>query len=161
MADQDTGPEMEVVNLFDPEVMRCPQDRYDDIRSRCPVARAALTNTPIISRYEDVVWALRHPEIFSSEMDLQMALGTERPMIPQQIDPPKQTKYRKLLDPQFSRKRMLAISDMVRADANALIDAFIDDGECEFNSAFAIPLPCNAFLRLMGLPMEDLELFSS
>lgn len=157
MPKDDTGLEMEVVNLFDPEVMRCPQDRYDEIRSRCPVARAAITNTPIISRYEDVVWALRHPEIFSSEMDLQMALGTERPMIPQQIDPPKQTKYRKLLDPQFSRKRMLAISDLVRADANALIDSFIDDGECEFNSAFAIPLPCNAFLRLMGLPTEDLE----
>ena len=159
MADDGKAPEMEVVNLFDPELMSNPQPKYDEIRSRCPVARSAITNSPIISRYEDVMWALRHPEIFSSEMGELMALGTERPMIPQQIDPPKQTKYRKLLDPQFSRKRMLAIEDLVRADARALIDRFIDAGECEFNSAFAIPLPCNAFLRLMGLPSEDLELF--
>jgi len=159
MADEKAAREMETVNLFSQDVMRCPQPVYDDLRTRCPVARAAITNSPVISRYEDVVWALRHPEIFSSEMDLQMALGTQRPMIPQQIDPPKQTKYRKLLDPQFSRKRMLAIEEMVRADANALIDTFIDAGECEFNTAFAIPLPCNAFLRLMGLPADDLALF--
>ncbi len=29
---------------------------------------------------------------------MQVALGTERPMIPQQIDPPAQTRFRKILD---------------------------------------------------------------
>src|SRR5262249_39138184 len=35
----------------------------------------------------------------------------------------------------------------------------IDQGECEFDSAFAVPLPCRAFLDLMGLPQEELDLF--
>jgi cytochrome P450 len=113
----------------------------------------------VIARYEDVVWALRHPEIFSSEMDLQMALGTERPMIPQQIDPPAQTRYRKILDPRFSRRRMAEIEPDVRASANRLIDRFVDAGECEFDRDFAVPLPCQAFLSLMGLPQEELGLF--
>ena len=147
------------VNIFTPDFAACPQATYRKLVEKCPVGRAVITNAPVISRYDDVVWALRHPEIFSSEMEMQLALGTERPMIPQQIDPPLQTKFRKILDPRFSRRRMLAIEPELRRHANALIDRFIDDGECEFDSAFAIPLPCTAFLALMGLPQEELELF--
>ena len=147
------------VSLFDPAFAKEPQPIYDRLRRELPVARATLTNSIVISRYEDVVWALRHPEIFSSKMDLQVALGTERPMIPQQIDPPAQTRYRKILDPRFSRKRMAEVEPRVRAHANELIDEIIDAGECEFDKAFAIPLPCTAFLGLLGLPQEDLALF--
>ncbi len=146
------------LNMFDPAFAACPQAGYDELRRTCPVARQPMGGA-IISRYEDVIWALRHPEIFSSEMELQMALGTERPMIPQQIDPPAQTKYRKLLDPQFSRKRMALIEPAVRQHAGELIDAIVDKGECEFNRDFAIPLPCTAFLKLMGLPQGELDLF--
>ncbi len=147
------------VNLFSAEFAGCPQPVYKRMREQCPVAHDLLTGGPIVSRHEDVIWALRHPEIFSSEMDIQIALGTERPMIPQQIDPPSQTAYRRILDPQFSRRRMELIEPDVRAHARRLVEAFADDGECEFNSAFAIPLPCTAFLRLMGLPTEELDLF--
>jgi cytochrome P450 len=147
------------VNLFDPGFTACPQPVYRDLVEKCPVARGTLGDGPVISRYEDVIWALRHPEIFSSEMDIQIALGTERPMIPQQIDPPAQTKYRKILDPRFSKRRMAEIEPDVRSAANELIDRVIDQGHCDFNPDFAIPLPCNAFLSLMGLPQEDLGLF--
>lgn len=147
------------IALFDPEFAREPQPAYAIMRTRIPVGRATFTNSPVISRYEDVVAGLRDPELFSSKMDLQMALGTERPMIPQQIDPPDQTRYRRLLDPHFSRKKMEKLAPAFRAHANALIDAFEDQGECEFDEAFAIPLPCSAFLSLLGLPFEDLQLF--
>jgi cytochrome P450 len=158
-AAQNPNPETGEVSLFDPAFARCPQPVFERLRSQCPVTRAAVTASPVIARYEDVVWALRHPEIFSSEMDLQMALGTERPMIPQQIDPPAQTRYRKILDPRFSRRRMAEIEPDVRASANRLIDAIVDVGACEFDRDFAVPLPCQAFLSLMGLPQDELELF--
>ena len=90
--------------LFDSSFAACPQPVYAELLGRCPVTRAAGIGSPVISRYEDVMWAMRTPEIFSSAMDMQMALGTERPMIPQQVDPPAQTRYRRLLDPHFSRK---------------------------------------------------------
>jgi cytochrome P450 len=121
-----------------------------------PVVRMQVTNAPVISRYEDVMFCLRHPEIFSSEMAEQMALGTDRPMIPQQIDPPVQTRYRKILDPRFSRKRMLEIEPAVRASAGELLDAFVGKGECDFSQQYAVPLPCQAFLHLLGLPINDL-----
>ena len=90
MASQNPDLERREVALFDPGVAACPQPIYRSLVSRCPVARQRGFGTPVISRYEDVMWALRHPEIFSSAMELQVQLGTERPMIPQQIDPPEQ-----------------------------------------------------------------------
>ncbi len=159
MPDPNPNPDGDRVVLGTPEIAACPQPVYERMRAQCPVARDAFGGFPILSRHDDVLWALRHPEIFSSEMEMQMALGTARPMIPQQIDPPRQTDFRRILDPQFSRRRMQAIEPNVRQHAGELIDAFIDAGSCEFNSAFAIPLPCTAFLHLMGLPPEELELF--
>jgi cytochrome P450 len=80
-------------------------------------------------------------------------------MIPQQIDPPAQTKYRKLLDPRFSASRMLELEPSIRASARKMIEAFADRGECDYSKEFAIPFPCEAFLHLFGLPLEDLSLF--
>ena len=54
-----------------------------------------------------------------------MQLGTERPMIPQQIDPPAQTRYRKLLDPHFSRRKMEELAPAVARHARELIDGFV------------------------------------
>jgi cytochrome P450 len=153
------NPETGEVSLFDPDLARCPQPVYARLLKQCPVARASITGSPVISRYDDVVWALRHPEIFSSQMETQLALGTERPMIPQQIDPPAQTRYRRLLDPHFSRRRMEELVPDIRQHASALIDKFVDRGECEFDREFAVPLPCTAFLSLCGLPLGDLDLF--
>ena len=153
------NPETGEVVLFSPEFARCPQPVYAGLNAHCPVARATLTGGAVISRYEDVMDALRRPEIFSSAMDLELALGTQRPMIPQQIDPPAQTRFRKVLDPRFSKRRMAEIEPAVRQHANDLIDAFIDRGRCEFDQEFAVPLPCTAFLRLMGLPQSELPYF--
>lgn len=59
------------INLFDPAVMSCPHATYRRLVDEQPVLRAPLTGSPIISRYEDVVFALRHPEIFSGEERLR------------------------------------------------------------------------------------------
>src|SRR5262245_14051604 len=158
MSTQNPAPDGEL-NVIDPGYTANPQPTYDRVLKEFRVAKTIGFGSPILSRYEDVVWALRHPEIFSSEMDMQVMLGTDRPMIPQQIDPPAQVRYRKILDVQFSRARMDALEPAIRRHANELIDRFIDDGACEFDQAFAIPLPCHAFLALMGLPQEELDTF--
>jgi len=145
--------------LFGEAFAKCPQPGYAELRERCPVARSAVLDQVVIARHEDVVRALRQPEIFSSKVDLQLALGTERPMIPQQIDPPEQTRYRRLLDPHFSRRKMQRLEPRIREQASRLIDGFFAKGRCEFDADFAIPLPCNAFLRLFGLPDDRMDFF--
>jgi cytochrome P450 len=146
------------LNLFDSEFAANPQPVFRELRQRCPVGRPAPEAGLVVSRYEDVLHALKHPEIFSSRMGAA-PIGNKRPLIPLQLDPPRQTRYRKLLDPLFSRRRMLELQPHVRDLVNQLIDGFIDRGECEFDRDFAVPLPSTVFLRLMGLPLEDLPRF--
>ena len=134
-----------------------PQSIYNMLREHSPILRTEQSGT-MIARHEDVEFALRHAELFSSDMDA-ISIGNVRPLIPLQINPPEHVKYRRLLDPLFAPKQVALLENDVRKLSNQLIDDFIDTGECEFNGAFAIPLPCTVFLRLLGLPLEDLDLF--
>ena len=134
-----------------------PQPMYDLLREHAPVLRTDQGGT-IVARHEDVEFALRNADVFSSDMDA-VSIGNVRPLIPLQVNPPEHVKYRRLLDPLFAPKQVALLEADVRKLSNQLIDDFIQTGECEFNSAFAIPLPCTVFLRLLGLPLEDLELF--
>ena len=123
-------PHTGMVNIIDPDYTAHPQPVYARILENHRVAKSIAMSSPILSRYEDVMYALRHPEIFSSEMDMQVLLGTRRPMIPQQIDPPRQTRYRKILDLRFSRPRMQVLEPDLRRHAQEMIDGFVERGEC-------------------------------
>jgi cytochrome P450 len=140
----------------DPEIAAAPQASYRAMQEHAPVMR--MDEMVMISRHEDVMHALRHPELFSSNMDA-IDIGNIRPLIPLQIDPPDHVKFRRLLDPLFSPKEVAKLEPEVRRLVNELIDEFESVGECEFSGQFAIPLPCTVFLALMGLPIEDLDLF--
>jgi cytochrome P450 len=145
-------------NFLDLSVAPHPQPIYRALQQQCPAGRMVEGGGPFIFRYEDVLFALRHPEIFSAEIEVGI-IGNQRPLIPLQLDPPKQTKYRKILDPLFSRRKVQEMEPDLRELANELIDGFVDKGSCEFATEFAVPYPCTAFLRLMGLPQADLQLF--
>jgi cytochrome P450 len=133
-----------------------PQDHYRRMRAEALVHNDG-TFAAVIGRAE-VEHVFRHPEVFSSNMDA-IDLGNVRPLIPLQIDPPDHLKYRKLLDPLFAPREVAKLETDVAALVNQLIDGFIDRGECEFCNEFAVPLPSSVFLRLLGLPYEDLDHF--
>ena len=147
--------------LFDPATANAPHAAYARIRSECPVSRAKGWDgapTAIVSRYEDVMWAMRHPEVFSSAPEA-VDIGQEQKLIPLQVDPPDHVKYRRLLDPLFSPKNMAVLDPAARALVNGLIDGFVDRGGCDFHEEFSTPLPSGMFLALMGLPKSDLSRF--
>jgi cytochrome P450 len=102
-------------------------------------------------------YVLRHHELFSSRVE--MSLGNVRPLIPLNVDPPLHSKYRKLLDPLFAPKRMDEQEEDITRRVIALIDGFIDAGECNFTEDFAEIFPSSVFLGLMGLPEEELRMF--
>jgi len=102
-------------------------------------------------------YVLRHHEVFSSRVE--MGLGNIRPLIPLNVDPPLHSKYRRLLDPLFSPKRMDEQEEDITRRVVALIDGFIDAGECNFTEDFAEIFPSSVFLGLMGLPEEELRMF--
>jgi hypothetical protein len=75
------------------------------------------------------------------------------------IDPPQHVKYRRILDPLFAPKKMALLEDEVVALVKELVDEFAAKGSCDLHEEFAVPLPCRVFLRLMGLPLADLDIF--
>ena len=132
---------------------------YREMHEKCPIARTPgiFGEGVWLTRYEDVMWAFKHPEVFSSQDVVK--IGNEVPLIPLSVDPPDHAKYRRLLDPQFSPKKMGELEPEMRKLVNEVIDAFIDRGACDFHEDFATPLPSTFFIALMGLPQSDLPRF--
>ncbi|MCC7078602.1 MAG: cytochrome P450 [Acidimicrobiia bacterium] len=146
-------------NPFDTAVAQNPHAHFKRLRDEAPVSGSPPPfQNFVLSRYEDVRWALKHPELFSSSADA-VPIGQDRPLIPLQIDPPEHAKYRRLLDPLFSPKALSVMEDDARKLVNEIIDRFVDDETVDFHAAFAVPVPCTLFLRLMGLPQDHLEQF--
>ena len=89
------------LKLFSPSVADDPHATYAEMRSQCPVARGDLGGHDVVllSRYDDVLFALRHPEAFTSAGG-NLNLG-EQPLLPLEVDPPVHTAYRRVLNPRF------------------------------------------------------------
>src|ERR1700758_1623660 len=150
MTDTDGFVDQTVMGLAEPQPM------YKVLRESSPVFRAP--QAVVLSRLADIEMALKHTELFSSNMDA-VDLGNIRPLIPLQIDPPEHAKYRRILDPLFTPREMARREPGVAQLVNEMIDRFADRGECDFHEDFAVPLPCTVFLQLLGLPLEDLDKF--
>jgi cytochrome P450 len=137
------------------ELLRNPQATYAMLREHLPVMaieHELLTGT-MLSLHDDVVDALRTPEVFSSG-EGAVSIGQIRPLIPLQIDPPDHSKFRKLLDPLFAPKRIAAIESATRALVVSLIERVSSDGACNFHAAVAEPFPSTVFLQMLGLPLS-------
>lgn len=146
-------------NPYHPDVAADPVPFYEALRTHAPAAAMhGLPGVHIISRYEDVKFALQHPEIFSSEI-ATIDIGQERPLIPLQIDPPDHARYRRVMDPELARKHVVPLEESVRELVNELIDGFAPRGTCDAHAELTVPLPCTVFLQMCDLPLDQLDRF--
>jgi cytochrome P450 len=108
----------------------------------------------VLTSAEAVEFAAKRPQIFSSAKAFDV-LGSPVPLVPIAIDPPDHTRFRRMLDPFFSPKKMAEREPELRRQAGELIDAIVAKGECEVMRDLATPFPSQVFLTLFGLPMAD------
>jgi cytochrome P450 len=108
----------------------------------------------ILTSASAVEFAAKKPEIFSSARAFDR-LGSPVPLIPIAIDPPDHTRFRRMLDPFFSPKKMAEREPELRKQAGELIDAILAKGDCDVVPELATPFPSQVFLTLFGLPMAD------
>ncbi|WP_102141967.1 cytochrome P450 [Mycobacterium hubeiense] len=108
----------------------------------------------ILTSAAAVEFAAKKPEIFSSARAFDR-LGSPVPLIPIAIDPPEHTRFRRMLDPFFSPKKMAEREPELRRQAGELIDAIQAKGHCDVVADLATPFPSQVFLTLFGLPMAD------
>jgi cytochrome P450 len=107
-----------------------------------------------LTRREDVLTALRNPDIFSSTRSFDGAVSPV-PLIPLACDPPEHTRYRRILHPFFSPQALGSLMPSLQAQAIDIIDGIAVRQECEIMADLATPYPSQVFLTLFGLPLED------
>ncbi|OBJ00814.1 cytochrome [Mycobacterium alsense] len=107
-----------------------------------------------LTRREDVLAALRDPQVFSSRLALQPP-GSPLPVVPLAFDPPEHTRYRKILQPYFSPQGLSESRPLLQRHAAEMIAALAGQGKCEAMADFASLYPYQVFLDLYGLPLED------
>ena len=146
---------------------RDPFKVWTDLNKLPPVFWARRSNEVpqrgawVVTGAEAIREVMQNPETFSNERgraDYGQAGGGANFMsglVPLFMDPPDHGKYRALLAPIFSPRAIDDVEKNLYGLSGELIDAFADEGECEFMTAFARPFPVIVFMSLMGLPMED------
>ncbi len=125
-----------------------------------PRVRRNRDGSVTILRLEDALAVTKRRDVHSMDPEMVRVagavMGAGRPLIPLMLDGDEHTKYRKLLDPLFAPRIVVALEPRVRALADGLIDGFAPSGRVELYGAFCEPLPSMIFLTLLGLPLDDL-----
>jgi cytochrome P450 len=165
--------------------VRCPFPLYDVLREQDPVAYAERLGAYVVTRYADAVEVLRDHETYSSTMasgpssvtglaqrliddpgnsEVLRAQAARRLRMAQTpvlllTDPPQHKRQRALVSSAFSPRRINALEPQVRRFADELIDAFVERGEVELVSQFALPLPMTVIATMLGVPPEHMDEF--
>src|SRR3954453_2471520 len=128
------------------------KDGWDALRAMGPVV--LMNGWYHLTRRDDVLHALRTPEVYSSKKAFDM-LGSPMPLVPIAFDPPEHTRFRKILQPFFSPHTLKEMLPSLQKQAIDIVDEIAKKGECEVVVDLAIPYPSQVFLTLFGLPPED------
>ena len=159
-------------DMFAPEVMADPYSYYGRLRAQEPVHWNAKYEMWVITRYDDVVWLIRHPELFSNEFfkkdprppypaideaDLGLYEYVRGYQGDQFIhrDPPDHTAMRRVIHGYFTPKAMEAWRSYVRSAINELLDRVENLGRMDVMRDFATPLPLWVISEMMGVPPQD------
>ncbi|MGH9232315.1 MAG: cytochrome P450 [Acidimicrobiales bacterium] len=120
----------------------------------------------VITRYDDIVAANRDAAAFSSAQERGGVVTLEGPVapIPGQemagemmlfMDPPRHTRYRKLVNRGFTPRMIAALEEHVRELTVGIVEGAIAKGECDFVVDVAAELPLEVIAELLGVPRED------
>lgn len=129
-----------------PEVTRDQRAAYDEMRERCPVAYSELMQWSIF-RYEDVLRILLDPETFSNAVSRHVS-------VPNGMDPPQHTAYRRMIEPYFSPERMRVFEGSLKEIVTDLLTRVLAKEEVDFVKDFALPFAVQAQCAFLGWPDE-------
>ncbi|MCX5725276.1 MAG: cytochrome P450 [Nitrospirae bacterium] len=149
--------------LSSPDVIANPYPYYRELREHSPVnymflqaGAVAGASEPVrawaLMKYTDVYSALRNHDTFISHHSLAGKIAPRLALI--QDDPPRHTRFRRLVNKAFTLKRIETLIPWITNVANELLDEMTPLEE-DVMQAYAIPLPIKIIARLLGIPGED------
>lgn len=156
---------------FDASIVANPYPVYAWLRDEAPVYFAVETKTFVLSRYEDVSWAIGDTDLFSSDamrgvlMGQPTGKGSER--LPREqatgnlvaIDPPAHSELRSIVNRGFTPRRIAEW----QARVEELVDECVGDAKpgaaYDVVSQLAVPVPVQVIAELLGADSKDAPQF--
>ncbi|MEU4308419.1 cytochrome P450 [Streptomyces rochei] len=151
----------------------CPftaPEEYAAMRTDDPVARVTLPTGReawAVTRYDDVRELLSDPRVsadirrpnFPALGEGEQEAGARfRPFI--RTDAPEHTRYRRMLLPAFTVRRVRAMRSAVQARVDEILDGMLEaGGPVDLVSAYANAVPTSVICELLGIPRHNLEFF--
>jgi cytochrome P450 len=167
---------LDEINLLDVKLQNCPYHAYEMLRDEAPAWIDPVTGFYVITRFEDIRKLLLDTKNFSNDMrggqggsreQLDSAravrmntLYEEKGWVPGATlagrDDPNHKQMRTMFNEAFKPKKIEGMDSFVRDTAYKLIDAFVDDGQCDWIKQYAVPLPLIVIGQQMGVPEADI-----
>ena len=159
-------------DMFAPDVIADPYTYYGRLRELDPVHWNELHQVWVVTRYDDITWLNRHPEIFSSSVP-QMDPRPPYPPIDEAdrdeyefvkwhqtgriitTDRPAHRQMRGVLHDSFTPASVEAWRPIIRAAIDALLAPVLERGRMDVIHDFALPLPLMVIAELLGIPEEE------
>jgi cytochrome P450 len=114
-----------------------------------------------VTRHADVVTASRRSDLFCS------GKGVNIPDLPVEMneffgsmiamDDPRHARLRNIVSRGFTPRALARLQHDVERRARELVDAVIDQGECDFVAKIAAPLPLGIICDMMGIPASQTQ----
>ncbi len=153
--------------------VRTPYPRYAELRRKGPLIAASEaagsrsmslegSDTPeamVAVHFDAVQQILRDSDHFSSALYAH-SMGVVMGPTVLQMDPPRHTEVRALLQKAFSKSALRRWEqELVRPIVHGLIDAFIERGRADLVRELTFPFPVNVIAGMMGVPEAHLDTF--
>ncbi len=145
-------------NPFAYEMHEDPYPTYARLREEEPCYHNEGMGFWVLSRFDDVLEGYRDWESFTSTRGIALEeVGTASAPSMIGMDPPHQTKLRKLVVRAFNPKRVGRLEPRVRELTTRFLDEIVEEGECDLIERFAALLPSDVISTLIGAPQEAHE----
>src|SRR5690606_8366262 len=143
-ADTPHGPGIAQWDPRSEEVLQDQIAAYDRMRQKCPLAQSRYGYTSVF-RHADVLKVVKDPETFSNAV-------SRFPSVPNGMDPPEHTPFRKLIEPYLDEAHMRAFAPACRQIANRLTSGVSRSRSVEFMAEFAQLFALDAQCSWLGWP---------
>jgi len=150
-------------NPMDPEFVADPYPMYHRLRTDDPVHHSAL-GFWVLTRYDDVVAALRDPRLAKEAIASFVAARFGAPVPAMGLsrldrDPPDHTRLRGLVSKAFTPRVVEGLRPRIQQIVDGLLDGVTARGSMDLIEEFAYPIPVIVICEMLGVPVEDHERF--
>jgi cytochrome P450 family 142 subfamily A polypeptide 1 len=128
-------------------------DRLRWLRENEPVYWDAKNQIHVISKYEDVAYCSKNPQIFCSGQGTRPNMPTRLSIV--DMDEPRHTQLRRLINKGFTPRMVSKLEVYFRALTADAVDEIAEKGECEFVTSVSVPLPLELIAELIGIDKSE------